>query len=85
MRIMNDYGHFDDSTPSLAISLYRPYRGLGIGTGLMKAMLTHLKEIGFSRVSLSVQKANYAAGLYLRLGFQIVAEHAEEYLMVCEL
>ena len=53
--------------------------------GLMKAMLTHLKEIGFSRVSLSVQKANYAAGLYLRLGFQIVAEHAEEYLMVCEL
>ncbi len=85
VRIMNDYGHFDDSTPSLAISLYRPYRGLGIGTGLMKAMLTHLKEIGFSRVSLSVQKANYAAGLYLRLGFQIVAEHAEEYLMVCEL
>lgn len=51
----------------------------------MKTMLTHLKEIGFSRVSLSVQKANYAAGLYLRLGFQIVAEHAEEYLMVCEL
>ena len=51
----------------------------------MKAMLTHLKEIGFSRVSLSVQKANYAAGLYLRLGFQIVPEHAEEYLMVCEL
>lgn len=85
VRIMNDYGHFDDSTPSLAISLYGPYRGLGIGTGLMKAMLTHLKEIGFSRVSLSVQKANYAAGLYLRLGFQIVAEHAEEYLMVCEL
>ena len=83
VRIMNDYGHFDDSTPSLAISLYGPYRGLGIGTGLMKAMLTHLKEIGFSR--LSVQKANYAAGLYLRLGFQIVAEHAEEYLMVCEL
>ena len=70
---------------ALAISLYGPYRGLGIGTGLMKAMLTHLKEIGFSRVSLSVQKANYAAGLYLRLGFQIVAEHAEEYLMVCEL
>ena len=60
-------------------------RGLGIGTGLMKTMLTHLKEIGFSRVSLCVQKANYAAGLYLRLGFQIVAEHAEEYLMVCEL
>ena len=85
VRIMNDYGHFDDSMPSLAISLYGPYRGLGIGTGLMKAMLTHLKEIGFSRVSLSVQKANYAAGLYLRLGFQIVAEHAEEYLMVCEL
>ena len=30
-RIMNDYGHIDDETPSLAISLYKEYRGKGIG------------------------------------------------------
>ena len=27
-RIMNDYGHVDDDTPSFAISLYKEYRGL---------------------------------------------------------
>ena len=34
-RIMNDYGHIDDETPSLAISLYKEYRGQGIGTNMM--------------------------------------------------
>ena len=27
VRIMNDYGHIDDEAPSLAISLYKEYRG----------------------------------------------------------
>lgn len=27
VRVMNDYGHIDDDTPSLAISLYKDYRG----------------------------------------------------------
>ena len=38
-RIMNDYGHVDDETPSFAISLYKEYRGQGIGTRLMNEML----------------------------------------------
>lgn len=39
VRIMDDYGHIDDSTPSFAISLFKEYRGLGIGKTLMKTML----------------------------------------------
>lgn len=42
-RIMNDYGHVDDDTPSFAISLYKEYRGRGIGTELMLRMLGLLK------------------------------------------
>lgn len=34
-RIMNDYGHVDDDTPSFAISLYKEYRGQGIGTRMI--------------------------------------------------
>jgi len=34
-RVMNDYGHVDDDTPSFAISLYKEYRGQGIGSQLM--------------------------------------------------
>jgi len=30
VRIMNDYGHIDNETPSLAISLYKEYRGLAL-------------------------------------------------------
>ena len=50
-RIMNDYGHIDDETPSLAISLYGEYRHLGIGTALMKAILHLLKENGYKQTS----------------------------------
>lgn len=82
VRIMNDYGHIDDETPSLAISLYKEYRGFGIGTAMMKEILTLLKSHGYSRVSLSVQKANYATKLYLKVGFEIVREYEEEYIMV---
>ena len=85
VRIMNDYGHIDDETPSLAISLYKKYRGFGIGTAMMKEILALLKSHGYSRVSLSVQKDNYAAKIYLKIGFEIVRENEEEYIMVCYL
>lgn len=84
-RIMNDYGHIDDSTPSLAISLYREHRSFGIGTELMKRMLELLKNCGYKQVSLSVQKANYAVKMYLDTGFEIVSENDEEYIMVRKL
>ena len=80
-RIVNDYGHIDDETPSLAISLYKEYRGFGIGTAMMKEILALLKAHGYSRVSLSVQKANYAAMMYQKIGFEIIRENEEEYIM----
>ena len=82
VRIMNDYGHIDDETPSLAISLYKEYRGFGIGTAMMKEILALLKSHGYKQVSLSVQKANYAAKMYLKIGFEIAKENEEEYIMV---
>lgn len=84
-RIMNDYGHIDDRTPSFAISLYKEARGQGIGTDLMKQMLCLLREKGYKQASLSVQKINYAVKMYQRTGFEIVDENDEEYIMVCHL
>lgn len=85
VRIMNDYGHIDDTTPSFAISMYKEYRGRGIGTALMKEMLSILKQRGYKQASLSVQKKNFAAEMYRKLGFQVVEENEEEYLMVKKL
>lgn len=84
-RIMNDYGHIDDNTPSFAISLYEEYRGKGIGTKLMETMLKLLKDKGYKRTSLAVQKDNYAVKMYKKVGFKIIDENEQEYIMICDL
>ncbi|MBO6141358.1 MAG: GNAT family N-acetyltransferase [Ruminococcus sp.] len=85
VRIMNDYGHIDEQTPSFAISLYKEYRGKGIGTALMRAMLERLRKEGIEQASLAVQKQNYAVKMYKNVGFEIVDENKEEYIMLCRL
>lgn len=80
-RVMDDYGHIDSETPSLAVSLYKDYRGRGIGTVLLREMLGLLKRKGYRQVSLSVQKANYALKMYEKAGFEAADENEEEYIM----
>ena len=85
VRLMDDYGHIDDKTPSLAISLYKEYRGRGIGSELLRRMLDLLRAKGYRQVSLSVQKANYAFRMYRKAGFETLKETEEEFLMRCRL
>lgn len=85
VRVMEDYGHVGDGVPSFAISLYKEYRGQGIGTQLMRKMLAELRERGYEKTSLAVQKANYAVRMYQNVGFEIVDANEEEYIMVCKL
>ena len=85
VRVMDDYGHIDDETPSFAMSLYEEYRNMGIGTALMRDMLEFLKNKGYKQTSLSVQKENYAARMYQKVGFEVIDENEEECIMVCRL
>lgn len=85
VRNINGYGSVDNSTPEFAISIYKEYRRLGIGTNLMKTMLRHLKSLGYTKTSLSVQKENYALKMYLSVGFEIISENSQEYIMICNL
>ena len=85
VRIMKDYGYFDDQTPSLSISFLPDFRGQGLGQQLMTAMLDLLKEKGYPSVSLSVSKDNPAVHFYQRLGFVTVEEREDDYLMLCRL
>ena len=89
-RIIPAYGHIDDNTPELAISVLPEYRGQGIGIVLMERLFDSLRERGFSRTSLSVQKNNPAVRFYERLGYKITGEkldHAghEDFIMIKEL
>lgn len=79
------FGHVDDETPEFAIAILKPYRGAGIGTALMRAMLALLRQGGYARASLSVQRDNDAVRLYERVGFWVLRATDEEFIMVCDL
>ena len=86
-RIIPAYGHIDDDTPELAISVFPEHRNEGIGTKMMNFLFERLIEEGYKRTSLSVQKDNPAVRFYKRLGYEITNEkldHAghEDYIMV---
>lgn len=85
VRNIAGYGSVDDETPEFAISVLPAYRGQGIGTALMRAMLVHLKTAGYQKASLAVQKDNYALAMYRAVGFRTVGENDEEYIMVHDL
>ena len=48
-------------------------------------MLMKLKLEGYKQASLAVQKMNYAVRMYRKVGFEIVDENDEEYIMICKL
>lgn len=85
VRDMPDYGHIANGVPSFAISLYKEYRNFGIGTKLMETMISELKSRSYERASLAVQKQNYAVRMYEKVGFEIIDENAEEYIMEIKL
>lgn len=76
------YGNVDAKTPEFAVALLPKYRNYGIGTHLMYAMLSELKKHNYEKVSLSVQKDNYALKMYRAVGFEIVKELEQEYLLI---
>jgi len=89
-RIIPAYGHIDDSTPELAISVMPEFRGQNIGARMMAKLFDMLRANGYRRTSLSVQKNNPAARFYQRLGYVITDEKLdhvghEDYIMVKEL
>lgn len=75
-------GYIDPQTPEIAIALFREYRNQGIGTELMRQMIRLMKEEGFARASLSITKGNPAIRLYERLGFKVVDENEEDFIML---
>lgn len=85
VRCIGAYGYVDDGTPEFALSVYPQYRGRGIGTRLMREMIALLRDKGYAKASLAVQKDNYARFLYRKVGFELLEEAEQEFIMVCRL
>jgi ribosomal protein S18 acetylase RimI-like enzyme len=49
---------------------------------LLNELFALLQKRGYRRTSLSVQKANPAVRLYQRMGYEIIRENSEDYIMV---
>jgi ribosomal protein S18 acetylase RimI-like enzyme len=78
-------GYIDEQTPEIAIALFEEYRNQGIGTQMMEQMIELIKTEGYAQVSLSITKGNPAIHLYERLGFTVVDENKEDYIMLLRL
>ena len=84
-RIIPAYGHIDNETPELAVSVLPEYRNQGVGAKLMERLFELLMQRDYKQTSLAVQKENPAVNFYLRLGYEIVSENIEEYVMIKKL
>ncbi|MDR1200406.1 MAG: GNAT family N-acetyltransferase [Tannerellaceae bacterium] len=89
LRLSDDeprsYGYIDSETPELAIAVFKPYQKLGIGRGLMNNLIDLALTNGirgYKQISLSVDKRNYAVEMYKKIGFEIVKENEQDYVMV---
>lgn len=80
--IPGGYGHVDMQTPELAIAVEPEWRGQGVGTRLLCELFEQAAAAGYRQLSLSVQKANPARHLYVRLGFELLRDNGEDDIMV---
>ena len=67
------YGFVDEVTPELSMSVLPGHRRRGVGTMLLRSLLS-LAEERFPAVSLSVSESNPARRLYEREGFISIGE-----------
>ncbi len=67
------YGFVASDVPELTIGVAAHWRGRGVGRGLLRAIAGHARPAGIRRISLSVERKNFARDLYLSEGYQVVA------------
>jgi GNAT superfamily N-acetyltransferase len=66
------YGFVDPDVPELTIGVSASWRGRGVGRTLLRAVAASAAEAGIGRISLSVERKNFARGLYLSEGYAVV-------------
>jgi ribosomal protein S18 acetylase RimI-like enzyme len=75
------FAYMNEETPELAVAVSPEHRGRGVGTALMKRLLSEASAL-FPAVSLSVSPENPARRLYERLGFETLEVRGGHPLML---
>jgi ribosomal protein S18 acetylase RimI-like enzyme len=66
------YGFIDSDIPEVSMGVMQAWRGRGVGTRLLNALIVTAREQKLGSLSLSVEPDNYARRLYERAGFRQV-------------
>ena len=79
------YGFVADGVPELSIAVASGWRGQGVGRALLRAIHQQARRAGVSRISLSVERANPAWGLYAAEGYRTIQSGQDSDTMVVEI
>lgn len=79
------YGFVDSATPELSMGVLQAWRGRGVGSRLLDALIAAAREQGLASLSLSVEPDNYARRRYERVGFWQVDEASGSLSMLLRL
>lgn len=66
------FGYVGTGVPELIIGVRPIWRAHGVGRALLQRLCDHARSEGFGRISLSVERGNFAATLYRAEGFAVV-------------
>ena len=76
------YGFVAVGVPELTLGVNAQWRARGVGRALLHAVALQAAEGGFARLSLSVERANFAQRLYVSEGYVTVESGADSDTMV---
>jgi GNAT superfamily N-acetyltransferase len=79
------YGYVRDDVPELSMGVVASWRGRGVGRALLRSALNAARAAGVTAVSLSVERANFAARLYQAEGFRTVESFDHSDTMLADL
>lgn len=79
------YGFVNAGTPEISVGLQKAFRGQGLGTLLLEALIAHALRVHVPALSLSVESDNGAVRLYRHLGFEVVADADGSLTMLLDL
>lgn len=79
------YGYVCPDVPELSIGVLGQWRGRGVGRALLRAQVHQARVRGLPTLSLSVERANPAAGLYVSEGWRVIQSGRDSDTMVLEL
>jgi GNAT superfamily N-acetyltransferase len=78
-------GFVAPGVPELTLGVNPLWRAQGVGRALIRRLSRLAVEAGHARVSLAVERANYAQRLYVSEGFVTVSSTERSDVMVCTL